>query len=91
MYIYAHTYTCMCKACKILQCLQQLPSDSMQDLHVDNLAVDTAPSDLGSVSVQCVETIARAPCSVIVYTWALKRLPYHYFGVYVKTRRVYGA
>ena len=38
-----------------------------------------------------VPTIPKAPYSAIVYVWALKRLPYHYFGVYVYTIRVHGA
>ena len=35
--------------------------------------------------------IPKAPYSVIVDTWALKRLPYHHFGVYVYTTELHGA
>ena len=35
--------------------------------------------------------LQKAPCSVIVYTSALKQLWYHHFGVYVYTIKPHGA
>ena len=35
--------------------------------------------------------VPKAPCRAIVDTWALKRLPYQHFGVYVHTIELHGA
>ena len=34
---------------------------------------------------------AKASCSCMVYTWALKGLPYHNFGAYVSAIKLHGA
>ena len=46
---------------------------------------------LESTPYLSVSKFPKAPCSVIVDTWALKRLPYHHFGVYVYTIELHGA
>ena len=38
-----------------------------------------------------MKELPKAPCSLMVPTWALKGLPYQYFGVYVSTINLPGA